>query len=295
MKKIFALFLVISLALSLCACGTKNSFEEENTTDVITLPEETLVEETTIEETTVEETTVVDEPEVSDISTTMEETESIKRPESTDEIIDFYNNAVNNAYDSKVGFEKERYTDGEKMDAGPALKAFKSLVFKFMGIGAENKYSEKVTKGNWDSDTKKHFLRKSTLTSSDVTSATCNEKDGKYTIILNVKGGSSVGSESNNSTNAPIDKCGICVGNEDKGYYDHKTGPVIYDAIAGTYSGAKINESYSGAKVTAVIDSDGKLVSLTVEYAISCNIDIGIVGKATATGNTHIIYKNFVY
>ncbi|MBQ8014827.1 MAG: hypothetical protein IJ264_01415, partial [Clostridia bacterium] len=217
-------------------------------------------------------------------------------PATTEEIITLYNKAVNSAYNAKAGFEKERTADNENLNTSGALGAFKDLVYQFMGIGAENKYTESVTKGNWDSDLPHHYLRKSTLTAADVTNATCAEKNGQYTVVLSVKGGSSKGSESEKYTNAPIDKCGICVGDEDKGYYDHKTGPVIYDALDDIYGSAVIEEKYDNAKVTAVIDAaTGNLVNLTVEYDITCTIDVGIVGSGDASGTAHILYKNFKY
>ena len=103
-------------------------------------------------------------------------------------------------------------------------------------------------------------------------------------------------SKNEKSNNSPIDKCGICVGDEDKDYYDHKTGPVIYDALDDIYGSAIIEESYDNAKVTAVVDAaTGHLVSLTVEYDITCSINVGIVGSGNATGTAHILYKNFKY
>lgn len=286
MKKIFAILLTLALVLSFAACGSKPA----------EAPEETTVEETTVavEETTaaVEETTLPEESETVAEETTADE---VKAPETTEEIIAFYNNAVNSAFDAKAGFSKERYCDNEKMDAGVALQAFKSLVYKFMGIGSDNVYTENVTKGNWDSDAKKNYLRKSTLSAADVTSATCTLDGDEYEIVIKVKGGSSQGSKSNKFTNAPIDKCGICVGNEDKGYYDHKTGEVIYDAIDDTYAGATIKESYSNAVIKAEVNAEtGKLEELNVDYDIAVDIDIGI-GKGTATGKSHISYDDFKY
>ena len=163
-----------------------------------------------------------------------------------------------------------------------------------MGIGAENKYTMDVTKGQWEGDVPHHYLRKSTLTAADVTAAKCTEADGKYTIVLNVKPGTSKASKSEKWTKAPIDKCGICVGDEDKSYYDHKTAPVIYSAIGEVLSSAVIEESYNNAVVKAVIDvATGNLVSLTVEFDISVVIDAA--GGGNATGKTHVFYKNFKY
>lgn len=311
MKKILALILAASMLFAFAACGEDTTADETTTTtaaEETTLSTDTLtdsVEQT--EAVPADATTAVVDPSATEAASTSDTTAAettaagttapaVAAPATTAEIITLYNNAVNSAYNAKAGFEKERFADNENLETSGALGALKSLVYQFMGIGAENKYSETVTKGNWDSDAKKYYLRKSTLTAADVTGATCTEKNGQYTVVLNVKGGSSKGSETEKYTNAPIDKCGICVGNEDKGYFDHKTGPVIYDAIAGTYASAVIEEKYSNAKVTAVIDSaTGNLVNLTVEYDIACTMDVGIVGSGEATGSAHIIYKNFKY
>ena len=164
-----------------------------------------------------------------------------------------------------------------------------------MGIGAENKYTMDVTKGQWESDVPHHYLRKSTLTQADLTKdATCTEANGQYTIVLNVKNGTSKASKSESWTKAPIDKCGICVGDADKSYFDHKTAPVIYAAVGQVVSGAVIEESYDNATIVAVIDAaTGHLVSITVEYDMEVVIDV--VGGGNATGKAHILFKNFKY
>lgn len=292
MKKFLAILLTLAMVLAFAACGATT--EEETTT----APEETEATEVVTEESTeateVESTEAESETEAE--STEAEsETEAAKAPETTEEVLAAYNNAVNGAYEAKAGFSKERYTDNAVMDMSVALKAFKSLVEQFVGIGDENKYTETVTKGQWDSDAKREYLRKSTLTASDITAATCKQDGNYYVLTLSIKPGTSKGTKDEKYTKAPVDKCGICVGNEDKGYYDHKTGEVIYGAIGGTYAGAKIEESYSNAKAVAKVDAaTGKLVSLTVTYDIAVSIDIGI-GSGTATGTAHILYKNFNY
>lgn len=297
MKKLTALFLVFALTLVFAACGSKNAPETtaapEESTEEITEAEVT-EEVTEAAEEITEETAEWTSEEASEEETSAE-AEKLALPATKAEMLEMYNSAVNNAYDKKAGFSKERYTDNASFDMSLALKAFKSLVEKFVGIGDENRYSEKVTKGNWDSDAKKAFLRKSTLTEADLTDASVKEEGGYYVITLNIKGGDSVGSKGEKRTNAPVDKCGICVGNEDKGYYDHKTGEVIYDAIAGTYEGASIKENYKNAKAVAKVDpATGELVALTVTFDISVAIDISI-GSGTASGTTHVIYKDFKY
>lgn len=306
MKKVLAIILALALTLGavmlLASCGKNDNNEptEAEVTEEITEAEGEEAtgaegEEATEAEEAAEAEVTEEATEAAAEETTAEEETTAAMPTETADIVAYYNDAVNGAFNAKAGFNKERYTDNEVMDAGVALKAFKSLVYKFVGIGAENKYTESVSKGAWESDARKNYLRKSTLTAGDVTGATCTDNGGKYTVVINVKPGNSVANESQKNTSAPVDKCGICVGNEDKGYYDHKTAEVIYDAIDDTYAGAKISENYSNARITAVIDSaTGNLESLKVEFDMAVNIDISI-GSATASGTTHIVYKDFKY
>ncbi|MBO5410420.1 MAG: hypothetical protein J6A60_04095 [Clostridia bacterium] len=301
MKKILALLLALAMLFSFAACG--GNTEEETTAPAAEETTEAPVDETQAPVADVTEGVAPSEGATAAEGETLAEGETApeattpaieKAPETTEEIIALYNSTINKAYDAKVGFNKERYTDNEALNAGFLLKTFGDLIYSFMGIGAENKYTMDVTKGQWESDVPHHYLRKSTLTAADVTNAKCTEADGKYTIVLDVKPGSSKASKSEKVNNSPIDKCGICVGDEDKSYFDHKTAPVIYSAIGEVLSSAVIEESYKNAKVVAVIDgATGNLVSLTVEFDISVVIDAA--GGGNATGTTHVFYKNFKY
>lgn len=302
MKKLVALLLAVAMLLSFAACGEKTPDPVETT-----VPEETTDAGEVVDATTAGEENITAEEPVSDEVTTLEgettaegETTSAEEattgamPVAKDEIIKYYNDAVNKAVAAKVGFNKLRYVDNEKLNAGILLKTFGDVMYKFMGIGAENKYTMDVAKGQWESDLPHQYLRKSTLSAADVTGATCTANGNQYTIVLNVKGGSSYADKNSKSNNSPIDKCGICVGDADKSYFDHKTAIVIYDAIDDILGGAKVSESYKNAKVKAVIDSTtGRLVSLTVEYDISVVIDVA--GGGNATGAAHVFYKNFKY
>ena len=304
MKRVIALILAGMLVFSLAACGGNETAE---TTTVAPETEAEVIETEAVADVTEAEVIATEAPavdataasgaeEVTADATAVasEETTLPAAPATTEEIIAYYNTAVNKAYDAKVGFNKERYTDNEELNAGFLLKTFGDLIYSFMGIGAENKYTMDVTKGQWESDVPHHYLRKSTLTEADLTGAKCTENNGKYTIVLNVKPGTSKASKSESWTKAPIDKCGMCVGDLDKSYFDHKTAPVIFAAIGEVLSSAVIEESYSNAKVVAVIDAaTGHLVSLTVEFDISVVIEAA--GGGNATGSTHILYKNFKY
>ena len=301
MKRVIALILAAMLVFSLAACGGNETTPETTTapateSDVIATeaPVDDVTEAPAVEAT---EAPVEDATEAvsgTEETTAAEETTLPAAPATTEEIVAYYNNAVNKAYDARVGFSKERYTDNESLNAGFLLKTFGDLVYSFMGIGAENKYTMEVTKGQWESDVPHHYLRKSTLSTNDITSATCTENNGKYTIKFAVKPGTSKASKNESWTKAPIDKCGICVGDLDKSYFDHKTAPVIYAAVGQVVSGAVIEESYDNATIVAVIDAaTGNLVSITVEYDMSVIIDTA--GGGNATGTAHILYKNFKY
>lgn len=299
MKKLLALLLAVSMIFCLAACGGNN--EEETTTAPVETTEaiDDAQGETAApsENASVENTEAVSTPENENVSESAPETSepAIKEmPTETADIIALYNKTINDAYAAKVGFNKERYTDNEALNAGFLLKTFGDLIYSFMGIGAENKYTMDVTKGQWENDVPHHYLRKSTLSEADITSAKCTENNGIYTIVFNVKPGNSKASKSESYNNSPVDKCGICVGDADKSYFDHKTAPVIYSAIGEVLSSAVIEESYKNAVVKAEIDAaTGHLVSLTVEFDIDVVIDAA--GGGNATGTTHIFYKNFKY
>lgn len=302
MKKILALLLAAALLFSFAACGKEETKEETTTTtaaeEIIDETDAPVADDTTAAPVEADTTAALVEGETTaattEDTTVAEETTAAAAPVTKEEIIAYYNKSINNAYAAKVGFHKERYTDNEQLNAGFLLKTFGDLIYSFMGIGEENRYTMDVTKGQWESDVPHHYLRKSTLSASDVTKATCTESNGKYTITLNVKPGNSKASKSESYNNSPIDKCGICVGDLDKSYFDHKTAPVIYAAVGQVVSGAVIEESYDNATVVAVIDSaTGHLVSLTVEFDISVVIDAA--GGGNATGSAHVLYNKFKY
>lgn len=303
-----SILLVVALLLSFAACGG-----EDGTTTLAstTLPETTVEENTTLTpvsdttvaavdadastlaETTLAGTTLAGTTLPDGETTTAAETttEPLPLPETTDEILKFYTSATERAKSVKPAFTKNRETYNEKFDAGLVLKTFKSLIYKFMGIGSDNKYSKTVAKGE---ETK--FIAKSTLTANDVTSAECKADGGNFVITLKVKGGTSHADKDNYNTAAPIDKSGICAGLDDKDYYDHKTAQNIYDAIGGTFEGAIVDEKYSNAIVTATIDSaTGNIKSLVVTFDIEVQIDKVAGSSASATGTTKVVMSDFKY
>lgn len=216
-------------------------------------------------------------------------------PKTPEEIINYYNTATAKVVSLKPAYNKSRTTDNEKMDGSAGLKALKSLVYKFMGIGADNAYQENVTK---DSYKDRDYLVASKLSASDVTSASCVKNGNNYVITLKLKSGSSSANKSNPSStpNTALDKCGILTGVKDKGYYDHKNAMVIYDAIQGTYDTAEVSESYSDAVVVATVNSaNGQITSLKVDWNVSVTLSKLLGMSATASGISHVNYKDFKY
>ncbi len=217
------------------------------------------------------------------------------QPKDGVETLNYYNSVIDKAVKAKVGYDKSRVTDNAQMEGSAGLEAMKSLVYQFMGIGEENKYTAKVEKGKWGDEA---LLNASKLTASDVTSATCKVAGDNYVITLKLKNGSSSANKSNPTT-APttaLDKSGICVGDRDRSEYDHKTGSVIYSAIGGTFAGAEVKESYSNATVTATVNAKtGNIVSLVVEWNQTVTLSKLLGMAADATGVSHVKYENFKY
>ncbi|MBQ9857422.1 MAG: hypothetical protein IJO77_00310, partial [Oscillospiraceae bacterium] len=226
-----ALLLVFAMIFAFAACKDEKDDAETTTAaagevddTVVDAPEDggdAVVESTeaasgdttdvSAEDSTVAETET-------DASGNVVETQAVApaaKPATVAEIVKYYNDATAKAYNAKVGFKKYRVCGNEKMDSNAIVNQFKDVIYGFMGIGAENAFSETVTKGKWEADSKKHYLRTSTLTAGDVTGATCTESGSNYIITLKVKPGTTSASKGTFKNNAPIDKCGICVGDED--------------------------------------------------------------------------------
>lgn len=195
MKKFIAILLAAILCLSFAACGGNDVAEETTTaapevTDAVdvSVEETTAVEPT--EETSAEETTAAEE------TTTVEETtaaeETAKAPETKEEIVAYFNDAVNSVKTDAKSV-KHHYSKITTNGAGTYPSAVKGILKmlggaeKFIGDQlAKNSQGEKTYTG---ADIKNRFPVEneswaSKLTAADVSSATCTEKDGVYTITI---------------------------------------------------------------------------------------------------------------
>lgn len=327
MKKLLALLMAGVMLLSFAACGGNNEEEttapeattaetpvdaggEEETTEgeveteiiteVVTNEEgetEIVTEVVTVEETTKKD----DKKETSKTSTTpatkptsTSGTKIDPTKFSTAEILKYYQDATAKVVSKKPGYKKTRSATLGDYDAGVALSAFKDLVFKFLGIGAENKFEAVVTKGTNTTDEKcGDFLRKSTLTANDIKSASVAKSGANYIVTINVKdGSSSINAGKNSKNNSPLDKCGICVGDTDRAGYDHKTAQICYNAIGSTIKSVSMDEKTKNCKLVATINADGEITKLVVTWDASAVIDSSL-GGATMSASTTVTYTNF--
>lgn len=250
-------------------------------------------EEATTEAATTEATTAATTAAPTTTTTTTEPTtEEKKAPTDKAEILKIYNDATAKVMSKKVAFSKRRETKEGSFDAGLILRGFKDVVYKFMGIGAENVYTQSVAKNDGSYD---HYIKKSTLTTGDINDATCKlNSDGSYDITIKVKNGNSyTAGGSNEKYYAPLDKCGISAGQGDKGYWDHKTAQNMYAALSEVAKDAVVDEKYSNATVKATIDKDGNLTKLDVTFDIDVNIDKVYGQSGHATGSSAVNFSGF--
>ena len=172
----------------------------------------------------------------------------------------------------------------------------KSIVYKFMGVGDNNKFSKQVTSA--DADSYHKYFKASKLTASDVTGATCVKNGNNYTITLKIKNGSSTvkGGKVVSSNNSPLDRSGLACGNKDKDYWDHKTAENVMSAISEVpgCGSANISENYSNAVITAVVNaSTGNLVSLNAKFNFRFELSSVMSSSGTAVASTVVNMTGF--
>lgn len=210
------------------------------------------------------------------------------------DMINLYITATGKGQNAK-SFDKTRSTASSSKIPG----AYKSSVEKFLGIGEKNAFKN-VQDGKTftykDKDGAiRYLLKKSTLTASDVLSASYKTSGDNYVITMTVKNGSSSAGKNgaNAKNNSPLDKTGICTGNRDIDIYDHKTAEICTKAGGSLIKSAE--EATSNIKITATINKSTKrMSSLVIKFDITANIK-AIMGTINANGTTTITYKNFKY
>ena len=291
-KKMFG---ILSVVLSLAVIVTFAACTKEEVVDESTIAPFVISTQETEETEPVTVSEIVESESVTTEAETQEtEAAAAEIPTETGEILKLYNSATEKTAQQKVSFKKHRETTEKTYEAGFVLEQFKPLVYEFMGIGSKHILS--LTVGANAEDYSKYFLP-SKLTTADVKSATCTADDnGNVTVSILIKdGNSSVVEGEVKGTYAPIDKCGISAGLNDKDWYDHKSAQNVIAAIDdfGPAAKATINESYSNAKLTAVIDANGNLTSLVVTFDFYFDISSILGSSGIATASTKTTFSDF--
>ncbi len=209
LTKIAALLMAIVLCLSFAACGGKE--EPETTTDPAAEVTEDVNATTVADETTaadVEETTEAEETSEAVEETTAAEGETTtaaegettteaaaKKPESTAEVVEYFNTAVNKVKSSAKSVQQKNVTN--YLAASPTVPSVLNGVYKMLGgdewlDGMLVSNSQGAATFSTKADIKHGFPVEdqtwgSKLTAADVKSATCTEKNGVYTITILTK------------------------------------------------------------------------------------------------------------
>lgn len=314
MKKILALVLVLALAVGCVAlfasCGKDPAPETTTAGEVVEEPTEAPAEngtETTTADATEPaaedpteapaETTTEAPAETTTAAATEAPTEAEKKaPATKEEIVKVYNEAVNGAISAKAGYSKTRVTTVNQIEGGAILKikVAADAVKNFLGEGTTNYTNNKG---------KSEYMSKSKLSAGDVTSATCTEKNGKYTITMTLKDGSNSAAAGAMKDNSPLNRCGLFVGNSDKSAYDYKTTENIYKALNGLDEASVVSGTgkTGNAKITAVVDAEtGKLEKLDVSFNFSVVLNdvkylFAKISTATGSATTTVKFDNFKY
>lgn len=223
-----------------------------------------------------EEPETPDKPEVPDEPTV---------PATTAEIVALYNSAVNKVVDEKAGYKKERSTTIVEMNGGALLKIqlVVDMVNEFLGVG---------TKEYVNSKGKSEYLMKASLKKTDLKSATCEKIGENYTVTLSLKNGSSSATAKAKSDSSALARSGLLTGDVADPNYDYLSSGCVYASISGVkdVSVKSIKATNSNINFVAVIDPEGKLVSLTAAYDWTVemeSIKYTVVSVKKANGKAH--------
>ena len=203
MKKLFAILLALTMVVALAACGSKTTDETTTTEPEVTeeITEEVVTDEVTEAPTDADESTEAPEEsteapdeskEDASETETEEATEAPKAPQTKEEIVAYFNEASN-----KIKTDAKSVTRNSSkisLAGSTQLPGWVNTVARVVG-GADAFIDDQLTKNSKGSETFTGAQIKATypvegesyaskLTAADVKSATCTEKDGKYTITI---------------------------------------------------------------------------------------------------------------
>ncbi len=312
-KKTAAILSAILITFSFTACNDKKdnvTTTAENTTfattveeTVITTEAEITAEETTTQPettsttaaptTTEKPTTTTTKPTTTKKPTTTAKptttkkvttTQKLTAPTSKADIVKLYNTAAATVSSSKAGYKKSTNTSITNLEMGAlaSISAVRETIGNFLGEGST---TETIKKGKFDG---KEFV-KSSLSASDVSSATCTlSSDGKYyNVKITVK----------NETNPK--KSSSAIGRFTKDYKD------VDEIKAGLADAGASVESMTVKTSSVIINAKIRTDNNRFE-SVTHNIKMGAtlngikysivkVKQATANLETKVSYSNFKY
>lgn len=232
-----------------------------------------------------EEPDVPDTPDTPDVPDTPDTPAVPDAPTSTEEIVALYNNAVNKVVDEKAGYKKERTTTVSEMNGGALMKIqlVVDMVNEFLGVGTKEYVNAKG---------QSLYLMNASLEASDIKSASCEKIGDNYTVTLNLNNGNSSATATKKKDSSPVARSGLLTGDVASPDYDYLSSGCVYASISGVddVSVKSIKATNSNVKIVAVVDSEGKLISLVVAYDWTVemeNIKYTIVSVKKADGKAH--------
>ena len=207
MKKLLAILAALALVISLAACGAKTDDEtttEPTSEDVVTTeaptesteaPTESATEADSTEADTTKEAASEEKTTEADKTSEEEKTteEAKKAPQTKEEIVAYFNEAVN-----KVKTDAKSVTKNYSkisLNGSMTLPSSISGILRLLGgadefVGGQLEKNSQTTpetytgaqiKAKYPVENESYGSK---LTAADVKSATCTEKDGKYTITV---------------------------------------------------------------------------------------------------------------
>ncbi len=223
----------------------------------------------------------------------VEDDTDVSAPSSAAEIVEMYNNAVNKAVNDKAGYTKQRTTTIQEMNGGALLKIqlVKDMINEFLGVGTTEYVNRKGTS---------EYLLNASLSANDIKSATCENKGGNYTVTLNLKDGSSSATALSKSDSSALARSGLVTGKVADSKYDYLSSGCVYESISDVkdVSVKSIKAANTNVRIVAVIDKDGKLLSLSASYDWTVEMEsikytVVSVKKADGKAHTAVVLSDF--
>ncbi len=204
-------------------------------------------------------------------------------PETAEEILAIYNNAVNKAVDEKAGYTKQRTTTVKKIDAGSYTSMAGDVVKDFLGEGTNSFTNSKGSA---------KYLKNSTLEVSDLTKVMCEVRSDTYTVTLYLQDGTSSTTKTSHKDSSPIAKSGLVTGTKVDKNIDYINSQCIYSSIvAEKINVDNVSAATENAQIVVVVDKEtGRLLSYTASFEWNAeikNLKVSLIKIAKATGSAH--------